>query len=1040
MESLVQTLLSNALAVTVTATMVTAFGRICRRPALMHSLWLVVMLKLVTPPLVPVSLPVANASSPFGSSPTISNIDHDRGLALSVEVLPDLRADATIPRHTNAFLSAAQAELVKTEPDFATAVDEQRFNDLSDEETYVASRPTAGWSWEALILVVVLAGAFGWWALATVRIIRFQRLLKDVQPPSEEWQSHTDGLAERMGLSWSPLVSLVPGQVPPMLWATGGRPKLLVPSKLWAELDADERASLLLHELAHLKRRDHWVRWLELVVAGLYWWHPVVWWARRALREAEEQCCDAWVVWAMPDRARTYAAALLAAVEFVSGARIVPAAASATNGSGHVSCLKRRLRMIVCAKTPKGLSWAGRIAVLGTAVLLLPLAPSWAENDRLTPTEPDQLNVADEHNRSAEAQSSERVRQRADKTVEDRVAEQIKKDPELVALTRQIDTAREYLGHGRDANGDLTESLKQQLVKIAEDIKLKRKSLRELYKKGTVDAITKPQDRLNTNKTGADVPQPTFKTISENRVEKMMDEMAQTDLELIEAQSILEVKRDVYQASLEASKQAMQQGDEQQLAHVREEFNKDPEVLALKRELDKMRAHLDRIKHNVRQLHDPARVAAQNQLAKLQEEYQVLWEEKYPEIKKRLAAPVRDTESLAHIQELGQKIDALKKKKVKEADLFKAMKNEQTATNGDILEVANLNHQVSSLLNLEEQVKKNLDQLEFEASQAKDRVALADPTRRAAEKQLSKLTEQYENLRKRRHDQLLALALKDDDDKDEKARDVAERLQEQLRDLISKLGKELSPVAEEVRKVLERAVGEVHKSLEKEGLSGEDLGKALEKSQEELRKAFEADGPVNKELRDAIEHARKDLQEAFDRARGDVQDQVESLRQQSRELRDQAREKFDRARSEAEKRIGRDGEELLNRDELESARKEIRDLQQQLQRATRRLQQLEQRESRREARGRRQPDPQREARPQDPTAPRAEPAPPKPPQEPARPAIPARPARPNVRRPLPPIRPRGPQRENDQRIRELEDKMNQLLKELENLKGEKNQN
>src|SRR5262249_20600517 len=125
-------------------------------------------------------------------------------------------------------------------------------------------------------------------------------------------------------------------------------------------------------------------------VAGLYWWHPVVWWLRRALREAEEQCCDAWVVWAMPQKARTYAAALLAALEFVSGARTTPAAAlaPATLGNGQVSCLKRRWRMIVRAKTPKGLSWAGRIAVIGLAAVLLPLAPSWARKDASEPSRP----------------------------------------------------------------------------------------------------------------------------------------------------------------------------------------------------------------------------------------------------------------------------------------------------------------------------------------------------------------------------------------------------------------------------------------------------------------------------------------------------------------------------------------------------------------------------------------------------------------------------------------------------------------------------
>ena len=81
--------------------------------------------------------------------------------------------------------------------------------------------------------------------------------------------------------------------------------------------DARQRATLLAHELAHLRRRDHWVRCLELLVTGLYWWLPVVWMARHALREAEEQCCDAWVVWAFPDAARSYAETLLDTLDFL---------------------------------------------------------------------------------------------------------------------------------------------------------------------------------------------------------------------------------------------------------------------------------------------------------------------------------------------------------------------------------------------------------------------------------------------------------------------------------------------------------------------------------------------------------------------------------------------------------------------------------------------------------------------------------------------------------------------------------------------------
>ena len=184
--------------------------------------------------------------------------------------------------------------------------------------------------WEAWALIVVLCGAVGWWSLAAVRIIRFHHMVTDAPSVPREWQEQTDALAEQLGLYRRPEARLVPGQVPPMLWAIGGRPRLLLPTELWSSLEPDEQTSLLLHELAHLRRRDHWVRWLELVVGGLYWWHPAVWWARRALREAEEQCCDAWVVWAMPRGAKTYAAALVAALEFVSGARTAPG-----RGIGH---------------------------------------------------------------------------------------------------------------------------------------------------------------------------------------------------------------------------------------------------------------------------------------------------------------------------------------------------------------------------------------------------------------------------------------------------------------------------------------------------------------------------------------------------------------------------------------------------------------------------------------------------------------------------------------------------------------------------------
>ena len=1044
MESLVHILLSNALTAAVMAIVVLAVGRISRPPALTHSLWLVVMLKLVTPPLVPVPLPVANIFSAIGSSPAVAHVDHGAIVAAQFESLVECDEYEDTARPSDDLFVRAQSGPAKSESDFSGTAVNQQSSDVQHKGTQTASGPPSGWRWEPLVLVAVLAGALGWWTLAAVRIIRFQRLLNDVQPAPEEWQSHTDELADQMGLGWCPSVCLVPGRLPPMLWAIGGRPRLLVPSQLWTEMEADGRTSLLLHELAHLKRRDHWVRWLELVVAGLYWWHPVVWWARRALREAEEQCCDAWVVSAMPDRARTYAAALLAAVEFVSGARPVPAAASATSGSGHVSCLKRRLKMIVRARTPKALSWAGRIAVLAVAALLLPLSPSWAQNNKLTPTEPDRQTTVEESESLTELQPGQHVDQRASKAVEDRIAEELRKDPEMVALTREIDTAREHVYHNRGANRSAMQSLDEKLLKLQAAIEAKKGLLKDLVKKGKVTA-SRPQEVVNSKDR-------VQKAKSEDNAQSMMAGMVRTDLALIEAQSMLDVKREAYKAKLEKSKESGQQVDAQQLARIQDVFRKDTDVLALKKEIDDTREILERIKRNLLLPHDPARVAAQNRFDDLKQEYNDLWKSKYSEILDRLTDPISNTQTLASIHELEQRVDVLKKIKDKQAELFKAMQVDQKVSDDDTFEATYLNLQLNSLLEREDELKKIREQLEFEASQDKDHVALVDPARPATEKRLSTLRDQYESLRKKKHDQLLALSTKDDvkkngdDDKEDKARDVAERFQEQLQELISKLGKELSPVTEEVRKALERAVGEVHQSLEKDGLSAEGLGKALEKSQEELRKAFEGGGAVDKELREAIDRARKDMQDAFDRTKGDVQDQVESLRQQSRSLRDQARENFDRARSEAERHVGRDGEGQPNRDELESARKEIRELREQLRTATRRLDELQQRDSRRSPVRRREPNPQPEPQPQSRATPRAEPVPSEAPKEPAVPATPARPARPNARRPLPPVRPtpgagrRGPQIESDKRLHELEEKIDQLLKELKSLKVEKSPN
>jgi capsular exopolysaccharide synthesis family protein len=300
---------------------------------------------------------------------------------------------------------------------------------------------------------------------------------------------------------------------------------------------------------------------------------------------------------------------------------------------------------------------------------------------------------------------------------------------EAVVIVRAV--VESYLAqnmdYSRSANRELTESLKQQLVKIGEEINLKRDKLKELYKKGNV--AVNPGERLNNVANDGNVTQPTFKNVSENQVQQMMSEIGQTDLQLIEATSTLDVKREAFKGKPEDRPGVAQSSEGELLGRIQEEFKKDPDVLALKQEIDDTLDHLDHLKRTVRQPHDAARVAAQNKLNDLQKDYAGLWISKYQEILSRLTGtgPVDSTQSLAAILELEQKVEMLKQKKAKLAEHFKVMQVEQKATNDDTFEASYLNYQVQSLLVWEQIVKKNLEQLKFEASQDKYRVVLVDP-------------------------------------------------------------------------------------------------------------------------------------------------------------------------------------------------------------------------------------------------------------------------------------------------------------------------
>jgi len=365
MQTFLEIVLSNSVLATVLAVFVAAIARVCRRPAVVHGLWLLVLLKLLTPPLVPVSF---------------------SWLSLESIPLPLRAGQAGSPAPESAPPDASFAlKDGQAEPAGPTSVLQYVWVLGGDEAAPTRQPVTAGlpgnlaelvhaWvlPWMGEVGVPIWLGvSLLWFACTLHNSYRFQRLLRFARRAPASLQEQARTLAARMGLKECPGVWLLPGAVSPMLWSMGGKPRLLFPKKLLDHLDREQRATLLVHELAHYRRGDHWLRFVEMLVVGLFWWHPVVWWARHELHEAEEHCCDAWVVWTLAGADRAYATALLQTVAFVSQSPCpLPAAAS---GIGQVRHLRRRLTMIMQGKTPRSLSWAGFLAIVGLGVLLLPV-------------------------------------------------------------------------------------------------------------------------------------------------------------------------------------------------------------------------------------------------------------------------------------------------------------------------------------------------------------------------------------------------------------------------------------------------------------------------------------------------------------------------------------------------------------------------------------------------------------------------------------------------------------------------------------------
>ncbi len=362
MIGLLEPLISNTVVIMPIAVLARLCSRWGARPAWVHSLWLLVLLKLVTPPIFRVPVTIS------WESPTRVISECCTSDAVSIDRFVESPAWQPPPASPGSSGEALDVAAVGT-----------------PETPRRPWRPSpmlsASWLW--------LLGA-GTVALLSLRqLLSFSRRAAGLTRAPGSLIREVEELARKVRLRRTPEIYLTREVISPMVWAPAFRPRLILPETLLERLSADERQTLILHELAHVRRRDHWVRYLELAVRVLHWCNPLAWWAIHELRAAEEECCDVWVTSVFRNSERQYSAALLAAAEFLSSpTRRLPAT---TPGVGGIPELRRRLKMIFRPHAHRSLNFAGKLAIVLAASLMIPLLPGWGQEAK-----PDQNSFTDD--------------------------------------------------------------------------------------------------------------------------------------------------------------------------------------------------------------------------------------------------------------------------------------------------------------------------------------------------------------------------------------------------------------------------------------------------------------------------------------------------------------------------------------------------------------------------------------------------------------------------------------------------------------------
>jgi len=258
--------------------------------------------------------------------------------------------------------------------------------------------PASSVTWQGLVFVAWLAAVVTMTALLLQRALFVRGLVAQSEQAGDAMMGVLERCREQMRVRRKAALRLSGVATSPSVCGLM-RPTILLPASLADGAKPEHIKSILLHELAHIKRGDLWVSFIQTIVQIIYIYNPLLWVANAVIRRVREQAVDETVLVTMGQEAEDYPRTLLHISRLACGRTVL-----SLQLIGVVESKKSligRIKHITSRPFPRSAKMGirGFLIVVALAAVVLPMAKGQkpAKEDVSTGTESGEKSVTPLH-------------------------------------------------------------------------------------------------------------------------------------------------------------------------------------------------------------------------------------------------------------------------------------------------------------------------------------------------------------------------------------------------------------------------------------------------------------------------------------------------------------------------------------------------------------------------------------------------------------------------------------------------------------------